>query len=64
MLTPDERERIRRAYHFDHKSIRQIAHEEQRSREAIKQALEDAPSAPILFLVLAWLLSLDPTKRG
>jgi len=28
MITGDLRERMRRAYHIEHKSIRQIAHEE------------------------------------
>jgi transposase len=45
MLTPEERERIRRAYHVEGKSLRQIAREEGRSREAIRQALDDAPLA-------------------
>jgi transposase len=46
MLTEQERERIRRAYHLEHKSIRQIAREEQHGRETIRQVLEQAlPSA-------------------
>lgn len=43
MLTPDERERIRRAYYLDHKSIRQIAREEGHSRRTIDQAISDDP---------------------
>ncbi len=43
MLTPEEYERIRRAYHIDKKSIRQIAREEQRSRETIKKAVSEGP---------------------
>lgn len=43
MLAPDERERIRRAYYVDRKSLRQIAREEQCSREKVKNALQDHP---------------------
>jgi hypothetical protein len=43
MLTPEEYERIRRAYHIDKKSIRKIAKEERRSRETIKKAVSEGP---------------------
>jgi len=42
MLTPEEHERIRRAYYVDKKSLRQIAREERRSRETIKKAVSQA----------------------
>jgi transposase len=41
MFTVEERERFRRAYYLDHKSIRRIAQEEGHSREAITQAISD-----------------------
>jgi len=37
-----ERERIRRAYYIEGKSIRQIARELRHSRETVKEALESA----------------------
>ncbi len=43
MLPPDDRERIRRAYHLDKKSMRQIATEEGRSRETIRRAISNSP---------------------
>src|SRR5437870_8173552 len=43
MLTPEEHERIRRAYYIEKKSIRQIAREERRSRETIKKAVSEDP---------------------
>lgn len=42
MLKVDQREQIRRAYYIDHKSVRQIAREQQHSRRTIRSALEDA----------------------
>ena len=42
MLTPEEHERIRRAYYVDKKSLRQIAREEKHSRETIKKAVSEA----------------------
>lgn len=46
MLTPEERERIRRSYYLDRKSIRQIAREERCSREAVGKAIADEPLIP------------------
>lgn len=46
MLTLDQREHIRRAYYINRKSIRQIAAEEGRSREAVSKVIaEDPPSS-------------------
>jgi transposase len=42
-LTEEKQERIRRSYHIEHKSMRQIAREEEVSREAVKGALSDTP---------------------
>lgn len=42
MIRVDERERIRRAYYIEGKSIRQIARELRHSRETVKEALESA----------------------
>ena len=45
MLLPlDERERIRRAYHIERKSIRQIARETGHCRDAIRKAIMMIPS--------------------
>jgi len=43
MLTLDQRERMRRAYYIDHKSIRQIAAEEGHSREAVSKVIAEDP---------------------
>lgn len=44
MLLPvEERERIRRAYHVERKSIRQIARETGHCRDAIRRAIDDGP---------------------
>ena len=45
MIKVDERERIRRAYYVEEKSIRQIARELQHSRETVKKALKSAEPA-------------------
>jgi len=42
MIKVDERERIRRAYYIEEKSIRQIARELHHSREMVKAAIESA----------------------
>jgi transposase len=42
MIKVDEREKIRRAYFFEHKSMRQIAREMQHSRTTVKEAIESA----------------------
>jgi transposase len=44
MIKVDERERIRRAYFIEHKSMRQIARELRHSRGTVKQAIEAAES--------------------
>src|SRR5215469_13567301 len=44
MLTLDQRERMRRAYYLDHKSIRQIAAEEGHSREAVSKVIAEVSS--------------------
>lgn len=46
-LTEEKRERIRRSYHIEHKSMRQIAREEGVSRETVKRALTDTPLQPL-----------------
>jgi transposase len=46
MISEDLRERMRRAYWIDHKSIRQIAREEGHSRETVAQAISDTPPKP------------------
>src|SRR5581483_1006093 len=43
MFTFDQRERMRRAYFIDHKSIRQIAAEEGHSREAVSKVIAEEP---------------------
>jgi transposase len=42
MIQVDEREKIRRAYFFEHKSMRQIAREMKHSRTTVKAAIESA----------------------
>jgi transposase len=42
MIKVDEREKIRRAYFIEHKSMRRIARELKHSRETVKQAIESA----------------------
>ena len=44
MLSESERERIRRAYYLQKKSIRRIAQEEGYSRETVERAISDIPS--------------------
>lgn len=46
MITEEKRERIRRAYYLEKKSVRRIAKEEQCSRETAKKALTDQPTKP------------------
>jgi transposase len=45
MITVEEREKIRRAFYLEHKSIRQIARELQHSRAKVRQAIESAEAA-------------------
>lgn len=52
MIEVDEKERLRRAFHIEGKSVRQIAQETQHSRETVKQALVD-PSPTVYRLVKA-----------
>jgi transposase len=42
MIKVDQREKIRRAYFLEHKSMRRIARELNHSRETVKQAIESA----------------------
>jgi transposase len=42
MISVDDRERIRRAYFLEHKSIRKIAKELKHSRDMVKKAIESA----------------------
>jgi DNA-binding transcriptional regulator LsrR (DeoR family) len=44
--TVEQREQIRRAYHIDHKSIRQIARELHVSRRTVDKALDAAERTP------------------
>lgn len=46
MLSETDRERIRRAFHLEKKSIRQIAKEEGYSRDTIRGAISNAPLKP------------------
>ncbi len=46
MISEDVRERMRRAYWIDHKSIRQIGLEEGHARETVERAIADAPAKP------------------
>ena len=46
MKTVEQREQIRRAYHIDHQSIRQIARELHVSRRTVDKALGAAEPAP------------------
>ena len=48
MLTPDEQERIRRAYYLDHTSLRAIARETGHSFRTVSKALTD-PAPPALL---------------
>ena len=43
MIPEDKRERMRRAYHLEKKSLRQIAREEHCSRETVKKVVFDIP---------------------
>ena len=43
MLPEEKRERMRRAYHLEKKSLRQIAREEHCSRETVKKTVFDLP---------------------
>ncbi len=45
MIKVDKREKIRRAYYIEEKSIRQIARELHHSRETVKKAIESAEPA-------------------
>jgi transposase len=49
MIKVDEREKIRRAYFLENKSIRQIARELRHSRETVKRAIESAEEEPYTF---------------
>lgn len=46
MLSETDRERIRRAFHLEHKSIRQIAREEGCSRDTVRGAISNDPLKP------------------
>lgn len=46
MLSEGQRERIRRAYSLDHKSIRHFAREEGRCCATVKKALVQTPPQP------------------
>jgi len=46
MITVEDRESIRRAYYLDHKSKRQIAHEQGHSRKTIDKAVDNLPPRP------------------
>ena len=47
MLTVEEREQLRRAYHVEHKSVRQIARDYQVARQTVRKAL--AAAAPATY---------------
>jgi transposase len=51
MLTVEEREVLRRAYHIEHKSVRQIAREFQVARQTVRKAL--ASAAPATYTLQA-----------
>ncbi len=46
MISVEDRERIRRAYYLDHKSIRQVAREQGHSRKSVEKAVSNEPSRP------------------
>lgn len=46
MLNESDKEHIRRAYHLEKKSIRQIARETHHARETIEKVIDHAPSQP------------------
>lgn len=46
MLSEEERERIRRAYHLDHKSVSQIAQETRHCRQTVMNVIEAVPRKP------------------
>jgi len=46
MISVDDRERIRRAYFIEGKSMRQIAREQGRSRKTVRKAIESAETVP------------------
>ena len=45
MIRVEDRERIRRAYFIEHKSMRQIAKDLGHGRDTVKKAIESAESA-------------------
>ena len=51
MLTVEEREQLRRAYHIEHKSVRQFAREFQVARQTVRKAL--ASAAPATYRLYA-----------
>lgn len=46
MISVEERERVRRAYYLEHKSIRQVAREQGHSRKTVEKAISNEPSRP------------------
>jgi transposase len=46
MISVEDRERIRRAYYLEHKSIRQVARDQGHSRKTVEKAISNEPSRP------------------
>ena len=64
-LDEDAKERIRRSYYLDGKSMRRIAQEEGYSRPTIEKAIANQSSNPYHGIrVRNLLLSLAPTRAG
>src|SRR5947199_10527254 len=46
MIPVENREAIRKAYHLEHKSIRQIAREQHHSRRTVAKAIQEVQTQP------------------
>ena len=53
MIQVEDRERIRRAYFEEHKSIREIAKEGHHARATVRAALRDEPAIPAYTLTVS-----------
>ena len=62
MIKVEEREKIRRAYFLENKSIRRIARELRHSRETVKRAIESAKEEPYTLRKLREAPVLGPYK--
>jgi len=65
MLNETDREKIRRAFYLDRKSIRQLAKEERRGRRTIRRVLSSSVAPPILTPVYNCArIKLTPPRYG